>query len=176
VLGFTEDETSRISKLETAWEWREPKDTLENTFRVAGFDLRNRRNRKFLEVCERMQHLPRNLAQHNGGMVICQEQLDSVVPIERHRWPGVPSPSGTRTTAQTWESSSSICFGMMAVLADCLELVPKHYGVMLDYAQIPTWQTVFLLQQPVFFHAVDERPAAYIEILCGVRLVSIEAF
>jgi error-prone DNA polymerase len=47
VLGFTEAETARISKLETPWEWRGPKDTLENTFRVAGFDLRTTRNHAF---------------------------------------------------------------------------------------------------------------------------------
>ena len=145
VLGFTEDETSRISKLETPWEWRGPKDTLENTFKVAGFDLRNRRNRKFLEICERMQHLPRNLSQHSGGMVICQGHLDSVVPIERASMAG-------RTVVQ-WDKDDCsdmgmikvdlLGLGMMAVLSDCRVLVPKYYGVVLDYAQIPQDPAVY---------------------------------
>jgi len=33
--------------------------------------------------------------------------------------------------------------GMMAVLANCLELVPKHYGVALDYAQVPQDPAVY---------------------------------
>lgn len=32
---------------------------------------------------------------------------------------------------------------MMAVLADCLELAPKHYGVTLGYAQMPQDSTVY---------------------------------
>ena len=145
VLGFTGAETARISKLETPWEWRGPKDTLENTFKVAGFDLRTTRNRKFLEICERMQHLPRNLSQHSGGMVICQGHLDSVVPIERASMEG-------RTVVQ-WDKDDCsdmgiikvdlLGLGMMAVLADCRELVPKHYGVTLDYAQIPQDPAVY---------------------------------
>ena len=37
----------------------------------------------------RIQDLPRHLGQHSGGMVICQGQLDHVVPLERtlHAWP-----------------------------------------------------------------------------------------
>jgi hypothetical protein len=31
----------------------------------------------------------------------------------------------------------------MAVLADCLELVPKHYGAALDYAQLPQEDAVY---------------------------------
>jgi error-prone DNA polymerase len=86
-----------------------------------------------------MQHLPRNLSQHSGGMVICQGQLDAVVPIER-------ASMEARTVIQ-WDKDDAsdmkiikvdlLGLGMMAVLADCLELVPKHYGVTLDYAQIP---------------------------------------
>ena len=35
-----------------------------------------------------MQDLPRHLGQHSGGMVICQGQLDSVVPLEPATMPG----------------------------------------------------------------------------------------
>lgn len=139
VFGFSKAETVRLSKLETPWEWRGPTDTLANTFKTAGFDLSNPRIRKYLEICQRIQHLPRNLSQHSGGMVICQGHLDSVVPIERASMAG-------RTVVQ-WDKDDCsdmkiikvdlLGLGMLAVLADCLELVPKHYGVALDYAQIP---------------------------------------
>jgi error-prone DNA polymerase len=145
VLGFSEAETSRISALETPWEWKGPKDTLETSFKTAGFDLKNPRVVKYLEICERMQHLPRNLSQHSGGMVICQGQLDAVVPIER-------ASMEARTVIQ-WDKDDAsdmkiikvdlLGLGMMAVLADCLELVPKHYGVALDYAQVPQDAAVY---------------------------------
>lgn len=145
VLGFTEAETSRISALETPWEWKGPKDTLESSFKTAGFDLRNPRIVKYLEICERIQKLPRNLSQHSGGMVICQGQLDAVVPIERASMEG-------RTVIQ-WDKDDAsdmkiikvdlLGLGMMAVLADCLELVPRHYGIPLDYAQIPQDSAVY---------------------------------
>src|SRR5580692_2362181 len=35
-----------------------------------------------------MQDMPRHLGQHSGGMVICQGQLDSVVPLEPASMPG----------------------------------------------------------------------------------------
>ncbi len=35
-----------------------------------------------------MQDLPRHLGQHSGGMVICQGQLDAVVPLEPATMPG----------------------------------------------------------------------------------------
>jgi error-prone DNA polymerase len=150
VLGFTKAETARLSALETPWEWRGPKDTLANTFKTAGFNLEHPRIQKYLEVCERMQKLPRNLSQHSGGMVICQGHLDSVVPIERASMAG-------RTVIQ-WDKDDAsdmkiikvdlLGLGMMAVLADCRELVPRHYGVVLDYAQIP--------QDPAVYKTIQE--------------------
>src|SRR6185437_1093264 len=139
VLGFDKDTAGRLAGLVSAWEWKGPSDTLENGFKTAGFDMRNARIAKYLDLCERMQNLPRNLSQHSGGMVICQGHLDSVVPIERASMAG-------RTVVQ-WDKDDCsdmkiikvdlLGLGMLAVLADCRELVPKHYGKTLDYAQLP---------------------------------------
>ncbi|HEU5403658.1 MAG TPA: error-prone DNA polymerase [Terriglobales bacterium] len=138
-LGFDKETAGRLSGLVGAWEWKGPSDTLENTFKTAGFDMRNARIAKYLELCERLQNLPRNLSQHSGGMVICQGHLDSVVPIERASMAG-------RTVVQ-WDKDDCsdmkiikvdlLGLGMLAVLADCRELVPKHYGKTLDYGQLP---------------------------------------
>ena len=35
-----------------------------------------------------IQDLPRHLGQHSGGMVVCQGQLDAVVPLEPATMPG----------------------------------------------------------------------------------------
>ena len=103
--------------------WRIP-------FNNAGFDIKHPRIAKYLELCMRIQDLPRHLGQHSGGMVICQGQLNSVVPLERASMPG-------RTVVQ-WDKEDCadlgiikvdlLGLGMMAVLKDCLELIPQHYG------------------------------------------------
>jgi len=138
-LGFDADTLGRLTKLVGAWEWKGPTDTLDASFRTAGFDIQHRRIAKYLEICERMQDLPRHLGQHSGGMVICAGQLNTVVPIEPASMPG-------RTVIQ-WDKEDCadmkiikvdlLGLGMMAVLEDCLELVPRHYEEPLDLAQLP---------------------------------------
>ena len=113
--------------------------TLERNFQTAGFDIQHRRIAKYVELCRRMQDLPRHLGQHSGGMVICGGQLNAVVPIEPASMPG-------RTVIQ-WDKEDCadmkiikvdlLGLGMMAVLKDCLELVPRHYQEPIDLAQLP---------------------------------------
>src|SRR6202023_603735 len=112
---------------------------LENSFLHAGFDVKHAHIHKFLELCMRIQDLPRHLGQHSGGMVICQGQLNRIVPLERASMPG-------RTVVQ-WDKEDCadlgiikvdlLGLGMMAVLKDCLELIPKHHGDRVDLAQLP---------------------------------------
>jgi len=129
-LGFDPQTLDRLSKVVGAWEFHDPKDTLDRQFGDAGFDLRHPRLRKFLELCLRIQDLPRHLGQHSGGMVICQGQLDSVVPLEPATMPG-------RVVVQ-WDKDDCadlglikvdlLGLGMMAVLEDSLALIRQHYG------------------------------------------------
>jgi error-prone DNA polymerase len=145
VLGFDKETAGRLAGFVSSWEWKGPNDTLANTFKVAGFDMRNARVMKYLEMCGRMQNLPRNLSQHSGGMVICQGHLDSVVPIERASMAG-------RTVVQ-WDKDDCsdmkiikvdlLGLGMLAVLKDTAYLVPQYYGVPLDYAQLPQDDAVY---------------------------------
>jgi error-prone DNA polymerase len=139
VLGFDEDTVGRLSGLVGTWEYKDPDDTLEKQFRYAGFDLRHPRMRKFLELCVAVQDLPRHLGQHSGGMVICQGQLDSVVPLEPASMPG-------RVVVQ-WDKEDCadlgiikvdlLGLGMMAVLEDSIQLIRDHYGVEEDLAHLP---------------------------------------
>ena len=139
VLGFKDDTLARLSGLVGQWEWRQKGETLGDQFRHAGFDLGHRRIAKYLELCERIQDLPRHLGQHSGGMVICQGHLNKVVPLERASMIG-------RHVVQ-WDKDDCselglvkvdlLGLGMMAVLKDCLTLVPQHYGVTEDLAQLP---------------------------------------
>ena len=138
-LGFDEETLGRLSSLIGHWEWRSKDETLSDNFRHAGFDIGHWRIAKYVELCERMQDLPRHLGQHSGGMVICQGQLNKVVPLERASMPG-------RSVIQ-WDKEDCaelglvkidlLGLGMMAVMKDCLDLIPKHYGVPVDLAQLP---------------------------------------
>lgn len=144
-LGFDAESLSRLAGLVSQFEWKGTSDTMGGNFLAAGFDLAQPRIAKYLELCLRMQDLPRHLGQHSGGMVICQGMLNHVVPIERASMPG-------RTVVQ-WDKEDCaemgmvkvdlLGLGMMAVIKDCLDLVPKHYGVTVDLAQLPEDDAVY---------------------------------
>jgi error-prone DNA polymerase len=144
-LGFDQDSLGRLSGLVGQWEWRGKTDTMAHSFHHAGFDIRHPRIAKYVELAMRIQDLPRHLGQHSGGMVICQGQLNQVVPLERASMPG-------RTVVQ-WDKEDCadlgiikvdlLGLGMMAVLKDCLELIPKHHGDQVDLAQLPEDDDVY---------------------------------
>src|SRR6266849_6877814 len=87
-LGFDPETLGRLSGLVHTWEWKDEHDTFERHFHDAGFDIKHPKIRKFFELCLKVQDLPRHLGQHSGGMVVCQGQLDSVVPLEPATMPG----------------------------------------------------------------------------------------
>ncbi|MBZ5594908.1 MAG: error-prone DNA polymerase [Acidobacteriia bacterium] len=138
-LGFEVETLDRLSSLVHTWEWKDPKDTPDRQFRDAGLDLTNPRIRKFFELYLAVQDLPRHLGQHSGGMVICQGQLDSVVPLEPATMPG-------RVVVQ-WDKEDCadlgiikvdlLGLGMMAVIKDSINLIREHYGEEVDLAHLP---------------------------------------
>jgi len=148
-LGFDRESLKRLSGLVSHWEWRGKTDTMANSFQNAGFDVRHPRIAKYLELCGRIHDLPRHLGQHSGGMVICHGQLNRVVPLERASMPG-------RTVVQ-WDKEDCadlgiikvdlLGLGMMAVMKDCLELIPQHYGEPVDLAQLPEDDEVYRVLQ-----------------------------
>jgi error-prone DNA polymerase len=139
VLGFDAETLDRLAKLAGSWEYKDDSDTLESNFQLNGFDIRQPRIRKFLELCIGLQDLPRHLGQHSGGMIVCQGQLDSVVPLEPATMPG-------RTVVQ-WDKDDCadmgiikvdlLGLGMMAVLEDSIQLIRNHYGEDVDLAHLP---------------------------------------
>jgi error-prone DNA polymerase len=139
VLGFDEETLGRLSGLVHTWEWKDPKDTTERQFKEAGLDLRDRRIRKFFQLYLSVLDLPRHLGQHSGGMVICQGQLDSVVPLEPAAMPG-------RVVVQ-WDKEDCadlgiikvdlLGLGMMAVIEETIQIIHDNYGEEVDLAQLP---------------------------------------
>ena len=139
VLGFDEETLARLSAVVGQFEWRDPNDTLERHFTSTGLDLSHPQIAIYLDLCQRVQDLPRHLSQHSGGMVICQGQLDSVVPLEPATMPG-------RVVVQ-WDKDDCadlglikvdlLGLGMMAVLKDSIGLIQDHYGEEVDLAHLP---------------------------------------
>jgi error-prone DNA polymerase len=145
VLGFPETDLARISALVPAWGWvdpkaPDPKETAERQFTEAGFSPdKHPLISKFLDLYMTIQDLPRHLGQHSGGMVICEGQLDSVVPLEPATMPG-------RVVIQ-WDKEDCADMGivkvdllglsMMAVLEESIQLIRTAYREEVDLAHLP---------------------------------------
>jgi error-prone DNA polymerase len=107
------------------FEFTDPNETLGRNLEAAGLSFDMPRMRTFAELWMRIQDLPRHLGQHSGGMVICQGELDAVVPLEPASMPG-------RVVIQ-WDKDDCadmgivkvdlLGLGMMAVLQDAIALV-----------------------------------------------------
>jgi error-prone DNA polymerase len=138
-LSLDPETLTRLTSLVGAWEYRDAKDTLERQFRDSGLDLRHLQIRKFFDLCVMAQDLPRHLGQHSGGMVVCQGQLDSVVPLEPATMPG-------RVVVQ-WDKEDCadmgivkvdlLGLGMMAVLEDSLKIIRADYAEEIDLGLLP---------------------------------------
>jgi error-prone DNA polymerase len=139
VLSFDPETLGRLAGLVGAWEYRDADDSFARQFRDAGLDITHPRIRKFFELCQAVQDSPRHLGQHSGGMVVCQGQLDSVVPLEPATMPG-------RVVVQ-WDKEDCadmgivkvdlLGLGMMAVLEESLEIIRKDYGEEIDLGRLP---------------------------------------
>jgi error-prone DNA polymerase len=124
-LGFEPLQIDRLAKVMNNFEFTDPADTLPRHLSAVGLDLHSDRVRLFARLWGEMQDLPRHLGQHSGGMVICQGQLDAVVPLENASMPG-------RVVVQ-WDKDDCadmgivkvdlLGLGMMAVLQDAIALV-----------------------------------------------------
>ncbi|HMI50269.1 MAG TPA: error-prone DNA polymerase [Candidatus Saccharimonadales bacterium] len=139
VLSLDSETLDRLAHLVSAWEYTDSKDTLARQFQDAGLDVEQHRIGKFFALCQKIQDLPRHLGQHSGGMVVCQGQLDSVVPLEPATMPG-------RVVVQ-WDKEDCadmgivkvdlLGLGMMAVLEDSLQLIRRHRNEEIDLGHLP---------------------------------------
>ncbi|MEQ1946943.1 MAG: error-prone DNA polymerase [Bryobacteraceae bacterium] len=139
VLGFDEETLGRLSKVVPYWGFKDEDDTAGKQFSEAGIDVRKPIVQQFLSLFERTQDLPRHLGQHSGGMVICQGQLDAIVPLQPATMPG-------RFVVQ-WDKEDCadmgivkvdlLGLGMMAVMKESINLIRKHYGEEVDLAHLP---------------------------------------
>ncbi len=143
-LSFDPETLGRLASLVSAWEYKDANDTLQHHFHDAGFDLKHPKIHKFFELCVQVQDLPRHLGQHSGGLVVCQGQLDAVVPLEPATMPG-------RVVVQ-WDKEDCadmgivkvdlLGLGMMAVLEDSLKIIREQYEEEVDLGHLPADDSV----------------------------------
>ena len=115
----------RLASLMSHVELGDPGESLERHLQAAGVPRDLPRLGSFATLWQAIQDLPRHLGQHSGGMVICQDALDAVVPLEPASMPG-------RVVVQ-WDKDDCADLGlvkvdllglsMMAVLQEAVTLV-----------------------------------------------------
>jgi error-prone DNA polymerase len=141
VLGFDAMQVDRLAKVMNHFEFTDPAETLPRHLTSVGLDVQAERVRLFARLWGELQDLPRHLGQHSGGMVICQGQLDAVVPLENASMPG-------RVVVQ-WDKDDCadmgivkvdlLGLGMMAVIQEALALVngEARSDLRVDLAHLP---------------------------------------
>jgi error-prone DNA polymerase len=137
VLGFSEDVLDRFSALYGNGDFPHTLD-VEKQVEMAGLPVTHPRLRAMLGLYHQIKGLPRHLGQHSGGMVLCPNHLDTVVPIE-------PASMEQRCVVQ-WDKDDCeelglvkidfLGLGMMAVLQDTFALCAKRGGPA-TFAEIP---------------------------------------
>jgi error-prone DNA polymerase len=104
----------------------------------AGLDPEDVRVQVLADVVEGLHQLPRHRSIHVGGMILTEEPLGSIVPIEPASMPG-------RTVIQ-WEKDDLdptglvkidlLGLGMLTVVQDCLLYIRHTRGVNIDLGQL----------------------------------------
>ena len=136
-LNLPEDILDRFSRLQANGDFPHTLAASEQ-LRQAGLPTDHPRVNAFLDVYTAIQGLPRHLGQHSGGMVISQQRLDTVVPLENATMPN-------RSVIQ-WDKEDCadlgiikvdlLGLGMMSALQDAIEICAQR-GNPIDLTQIP---------------------------------------
>jgi error-prone DNA polymerase len=98
-----------------------------------------------LELARQVEHFPRHLGIHSGGMVLCDRPVTEVCPVEWGRMPG-------RTVLQ-WDKDDCAAvglvkfdllgLGMLSALHYAVDLIAEAHGVEVDLATIPQEPEVY---------------------------------
>jgi len=181
-LGFEAAQVDRLAKVMNNFEFTDPADTLPRHLASVGLDLNADGVRLFARLWGEIQDLPRHLGQHSGGMVICQGQLDAVVPLENASMPG-------RVVVQ-WDKDDCadmgivkvdlLGLGMMAVLQDALVLVNGEQNLKPETSSLKEGSSDFRLQtsdlsrRPFvdLAHLPQDDPAVF-RMLCDADTIGV---
>lgn len=90
-----------------------------------------------IDMCKRLEGLPRNTSMHAAGVVICKEPAENFVPLSRAQ-DGSITTQFTMTTIEELGLLKMDFLGLrtLTVIQNACRLVEKDYGVKLDMLQI----------------------------------------
>ncbi len=123
VLSLPEDMLGRFSDLYASGDFPHTLE-LQDQIQKAGLSAEHPRLPALLKLYQAVYGLPRHLGQHSGGMIISDQGLDHIVPLENASMPG-------RVVAQ-WDKDDCadlgivkvdlLGLGMMAAIQDSIEM------------------------------------------------------
>ncbi|WP_119166469.1 error-prone DNA polymerase [Algihabitans albus] len=135
-LGLSEDTVTALAG--SIWGWSS-EGVEEAQVRELGLDPESPRLALVLELTRELIGFPRHLSQHVGGFVMTRGPLDEVVPIEN-------AAMADRTVIE-WDKDDLeslgllkvdvLALGMLTCLRKGFALLQRHYGRMLDLAEVP---------------------------------------
>ena len=148
ILGFPDSIANRFSGLSSsprASDEHNGRSSAENSVRQleeifarSGVPPDHPHSKPLLHLYRKALSLPRHLGQHPGGMIICDNGLDSIVPLQ-------PAGMSGRTIAQ-WDKDDCadlgivkvdlLGLGMLAAMEDSLRICHQR-GKKIDLADIP---------------------------------------
>ena len=138
VLSFSKESLDRLSKSVHYADSSDDGRHIVEQIRMAGFDPSHARFQHLARLCWEIRNLPRHLSQHPGGLVICQGELNSIVPLENARMPH-------RRIVQ-WDKDDCadlgmikvdlLGLGMMNALEECIAIL-RGRDVDFDLAHVP---------------------------------------
>ena len=98
-----------------------------------------------LELARQVEHAPRHLGIHSGGMVICDRPISEVCPVE---WATLPGRSVLQWDKEDCAAVGLVKFdllglGMLDALHRCVDLVDDAHGVAVDLATLDQDDAVY---------------------------------
>jgi error-prone DNA polymerase len=92
-----------------------------------------------LDLAAQVEHFPRHLGIHSGGMVICDRPITEVCPVE---WGRMADRSVLQWDKDDCAATGLVKFdllglGMLSALHYAVDLIAEHHGLRIDLADLP---------------------------------------
>ena len=98
-----------------------------------------------LALATELEHAPRHLGIHSGGMVLCDRPIVEVCPIE---WARMENRSVLQWDKDDCAAAGLVKFdllglGMLTAIHEAIDLIAEHHGVDIDVASLPQDPAVY---------------------------------
>ena len=156
VLGYTPGQQDAFSKQIDHWHPRlaraareQGEQEREGSVRQSGAKSDIAIPTPVLELAAEIEHFPRHLGIHSGGMVICDRPVIEVCPVE---WGQMADRSVLQWDKDDCASAGLVKFdllglGMLSALRYAIDLIAEHDGKEIDLAMLPQDDRVYEMLQ-----------------------------